>query len=354
MRRLISKLFLVFSAIGLSQLILLGKVRAHEAYVTDDISFLEHIHQKAHLPNFSLLFTPENLKLGVFITIGVLLAFTLNTIFRRSALGQKLVTRLESFSKYGPMFIRFAIAISLFFSAKTNSFLAPEISLSSFPAPEIFQYALYLISFMLVFGVLTEIAALLLLVIFGFAFSIFGSYIFTYFNYFGEVVVLLLFGLRFLALDSVLFGPLKRFEKLRKYETTIIRIAFGFALIFAAVSVKIMHPEITETVIRQWNITQFHLLFPSDPALVALGAGITEIVIGILIIIGFQLRLTVLVSLFYLTLSLLFFREAVWPHLILYGISINLLIQPEHFSIDEWLFRKKIADPSSVELDRGV
>ncbi len=52
------------------------------------------------------------------------------------------------------------------------------------------------------------------------------------------------------------------------------------------------------------------------------------------------MRLTILISLFYITLSLLFFRERVWPHLLLYGISFNLLVQPETFTIDHILFKK--------------
>jgi len=336
-------------------LFLPGLASAHEAYVLDDGKFWDQIHQSAHLPDFSLLFTPENLKLSALITAGILIAFTINIVFRRSLLGQKVINWLNSYSRFGPFVIRIAIAASLFFSAHSNSFLAPEISLNSFPYPEIFRIALYVISFMFVLGLLTEVASVALLVIFGFAFSIFGTYIFTYFNYFGETVVLLLFGMRFLSLDSKIFGPLKRFAGWQKYETTVVRVAYGFAFIFAAVTVKLMHPEITETVVRQWDITRFHLLFPSDPALVALGAGITEIAIGVLILVGFQLRLTVLVSLFYLTLSLIFFKEAVWPHFILYGISINLLIQHEHFSIDEWLFskfrKKEIAPEAQTTLN---
>ncbi|MDE1871819.1 MAG: hypothetical protein KGI06_06300, partial [Candidatus Micrarchaeota archaeon] len=45
-----------------------------------------------------------------------------------------------------------------------------------------------------------------------------------------------------------------------------------------------------------------------------------------------------------ITLSLLFFREAVWPHLMLYGISLSLLINgPGPLSIDEWIDTKLLA-----------
>jgi hypothetical protein len=160
----------------------------------------------------------------------------------------------------------------------------------------------------------------------------------TYLNYLGEIIVLLLFGLRVWSVDGVLFGPLKRFPRLAPYETTIIRIFYGTALIWAAVTVKLIHPELTVTVVNNWNLTRFHWLFPSDPLLVTLGAGIVEAVIGIFIIFGFEMRMTILISLFYITLSLLYFRELVWPHILLYGISFNLLVEPESFTLDHLLF----------------
>ncbi len=195
--------------------------------------------------------------------------------------------------------------------------------------------------FMILFGFMTELAAAIGIGIFISAFLVFGTYMFTYSNYLGEFIVLLLFGMRAFSIDTYLFGPLRRFHNFEKYETLIIRIMYGFALIYAAIVVKLLHPDLTTSVVTTWNLTQFHWLFPSDPLLVAFGAGIVECVIGLFIIFGFEMRLTVLISLFYITLSLLYFREMVWPHILLYGISFNLLVQPETFTLDHLFFERK-------------
>jgi len=163
----------------------------------------------------------------------------------------------------------------------------------------------------------------------------------TYLNYLGEFAVLLLFGMRRWSIDRYIFGKLKRFKKFEKYGPVIIRICYGIGLIFAAVTVKFLHPSLTLEIINNYNLLQFHWLFPNDALLVVLGAAIAETAIGLLIVIGFETRITILVLLFYLTLSLIYFREAVWPHFILYGISLNLLVQPETFTFDNLFFGKR-------------
>ena len=73
-----------------------------------------------------------------------------------------------------------------------------------------------------------------------------------------------------------------------------------------------------------YNLTQY---FPFDPLFIVLGAGIIEFLAGVFIIVGFEIRHTVLFLLFWLTLSLLFFQESVWPHLVLVGVLVALFMR---------------------------
>jgi uncharacterized membrane protein YphA (DoxX/SURF4 family) len=197
--------------------------------------------------------------------------------------------------------------------------------------------ALFAISGMILTGFLTELAALGALLIFTIGWQIEGWYLLTYMNYLGEIVVLILFGSRRYSVDRWIFGSLKRFPHLRDYEQAIVRVCYGIALSYAAIDIKFLHPILTVTVVNEYHLTQFHWLFPSDPLLVTFGAALSELVIGIFIILGFEIRLTVLISLFYITMSLLYFREVVWPHLLLYGISLNLIFSKEAFTLDNFV-----------------
>ena len=311
---------------------------AHEAYVISYKDFWSGIHAPFSGHAFDALASSSNLHTTIVIVISVFILLTVSFFIRRSSVGQKMSSFIERFSRFGPHFVRVTIGIAFILSALGDSFLGPELKVDLLPFHSLIQTTLLIIGVMILVGFLTEVAALLGIVIFLVGMSVFGGYLFTYLNYFGELLVLLLFGMRVFSIDKYIFGPLRRFTFFEKYETVIVRVFYGLALVYAAITVKLLHPDLTVSVVENWHLTNFHWLFPSDPLLVTLGAGIVETVIGIFIIFGFEMRLTVLISLFYITLSLLYFRELVWPHLLLYGISLNLLVQPEVFTIDHILF----------------
>ena len=319
-----------------------GVASAHEAYVLPYNTFWSGIKQPFSAEAFNALKSPQNIHITIEIGLSVIVLLILNFIFRRSKLGHKASNFIERFSGLGTHFVRIAIAIALFFSALSSTFLGPELHGSLFSYPHLLQISLFVISIMIAIGFMTEIAALAGIIIFISSMFVFGPYVFTYLNYLGELIVLFLFGIRAFSVDKYLFGPLQRFRSFEKYETLIVRVFYGLALVYAAVTVKLLHPELTLLVVNTWHLTQFHWLFPSDPLLVVFGAGVVECIIGLFILFGFELRLTVIISLFYITLSLLFFRELVWPHILLYGISFNLLVQPETFTLDNFFLKRKI------------
>lgn len=334
-----SRLLSLFTVAASATILLVpAAVSAHEAYVLPGDYFWDQLQRPFSWRAWAALADPANLRMTLSIIFGVFVALTLNFIFRRSRAGKRAARFVERLAPLGPLFVRAAIAIALFYSALSWSFLGPELSLHALPFAQAMRLAIFAISVLIAFGLFTELAAAVGILIFTIGFWAYGAYLLTYLNYLGELIVLLLFGMRQWSLDHTFFGPLKRLVHWEKYETSIVRICYGLALCYAGITVKFLHPDLTEHVVTTWNLTQFHWLFPSDPLLVTLGAGLAELAIGLFILVGFEMRLTVAISLFYITLSLLFFRELVWPHLLLYGISLNLLVQPEVFTIDHILF----------------
>ncbi|HVW66745.1 MAG TPA: hypothetical protein VHA78_03345 [Candidatus Peribacteraceae bacterium] len=314
---------------------------AHEAYVLTPQQFAEGM---AH-PGFdaaSSLANPHNLQIFLTIAGCVLLLLIINFIFRHSPWGIAVHKWLGNQDRFGPIIVRVAIAGSFFYSALTWAFLGPEISLHTFPMAGLLRILLFVISGTILLGIFTEISAVIALIIFSICAWQQNWYILTYLNYFGEIVALILFGSRKYSIDRLIFGPLRRFPTFREFESPIVRVCYGIALAYAAINIKFLHPELTVTVVNEYHLTQFHWLFPSDPLLVTFGAALSELVIGIFIILGFEVRLTVLISLFYITMSLLYFREVVWPHFLLYGISLNLIFNKEKFTIDNFVDRETI------------
>ncbi|HZS42799.1 MAG TPA: DoxX family protein [Candidatus Paceibacterota bacterium] len=328
-KRLLTFFFFLFSPV---------LVFAHEVYVLPKGVIAEGLHDESIHP-FDALKDPANLKTTLIIAACILLGLILNFFFQHSALGKRWARFWNYLNPIGPLLIRLVVAISFFYSAYSLSFLGPELSLTAFPFWVVVQIVLYILSIFIFFGLFTEYAAILSLIIFGLAVSVFHLYMMTYINYVGEFLVLMAFGARTYSLDGLLFGPSGWMEKYRKYENLFLRFCFGFGLVYAAINIKFIHAILTLDVVNDYHLTQFHLLFPHDPLLVVLGAGLAEIAIGLFIIFGFQLRLTLIVMLFYVTLSLIFFRELVWPHYILYGIGLNLIFAPNLYSLDSWFDR---------------
>ena len=315
---------------------------AHEAYVLPTSFFWQGIHEPFDMEAFGALKNPHDLLVTLQIAGGILALIFINFLFRLTDAGSRFHKFLERFAYLGPLFVRAAIASAFFFGAQSGAFLGPELSLSQMPYGHVMQWLIYLASAMIFFGVFTEIAAFIGLCVFTIGFVSFGGYLVTYLNYLGELIVLFLFGMRTWSFDGWFFGPLKdRRARWDRYGTAIVRIFYGAALLYAGITVKLLDSNLMLRVIHDWNLTQFHWLFPSDPLLVVLGAGLAEALIGIFIIFGFEMRMTVVISLFYITLSLLYFRELVWPHILLYGISLNLIVQPELFTLDHLFFRRE-------------
>lgn len=316
------------------------QVFAHEAYVLSKAQFENGLHTSG--PNvFNALRSSSNLRVFFLISIVIFAVLVVNFLFSRTRIAKEISNKLEKLSRFGPLLVRLAISASFFFSALSNSFLGPEIPLDTMPYGLMLRAGLFLISFLILLGFFTELAGLVALISFTIAATVYHWYLASYLNYFGEIIVLILFGTREQwSVDRWMFGKLRRFFTIKLYEIDIVRAFYGLALMFVAVDVKLLHPNLTMLVVNQYHLTQFHWLFPHDPLLVTLGAALAELTIGLFILLGFQLRLTVLITLFYITLSLFFFREMVWPHFLLYGISFNLLITPQKLSLDNWLAKK--------------
>ena len=91
----------------------------------------------------------------------------------------------------------------------------------------------------------------------------------------------------------------------------------GTPLIWAAVSIKIMHPKLSLDVLSLYRLDQkvaFTALF------VVLSAGIIEIALGLVLVFGVMYRVGLVCLVFFVGYSVWFFGEDVWPHAILVAL----------------------------------
>lgn len=329
---------------------------AHEAYVLPAREFNQGL--KINNPDpLGELIDAAHRKIFILISAAVAFTYLLSFLWSTTKSSDYLDKLSRKAALVGPLVIRLAVSASFFFSAQSNVFLGPELQLAALPFGETLRFLLFLTAIMIFLGIFTEYAAAIGLAIFAYAAARFGLYMITYANYLGELIVLLLFGSRFISLDRLFFGVAKVWRRAERYffaEVPIVRILYGVGLIYAGYTIKFIHQNLTVDAYNQYHLVDF---FHASAQFIAAGAGLAEILVGIFILTGFASRWTVIISLVFITSSIIYFQELLWPHIILYGISFSLLINSgDRYTIDSQLvprlktiFRRKMTPmPGSI------
>ena len=315
---------------------------AHENYVLTKDQIAYDITTKTPAI-WNSLASSDNLKVAITVAIFSCFGVIVYFLFSLSSWGEKFSNILLKADGIGHIILRFALGISFLASAYFNSFLGPEISLNSMPLSIVFRILLYILGAILILGMWSELTgavSLILLIITTFYYK---EYMLTYFNYFGEFISLILFGSSIFSLDKLFKRNKKNSVTLHNWETAIIRVTYGVSVIYPAITYKLAHPQIIVDIVTRYNLTQFHWLFPHDPLLISLGTGLTQIAVGTCLIIGFETRLNSFVTFILMTMSVLFFKEAVWPHYILLALALYLIFNNGGgFSLDSYIAKHKI------------
>ncbi len=305
---------------------------AHEVYVLSPMQ----ITQAIGIPPFDMLVVAkENLgefTFWAFISILVVFLIFFSSISRW--LEKKFDPFLARIKKYAPAICRVTVGVSFLAAAYYQASYGPELPLA--PAYGIFipavTFALVVIGLLMIFNFWTRWAAFVALCFFGYAVYRNGWYMLTYTNYLGEIIVLLL------GIEIFKVG-----KKLSQYGFLVIRVCFGVSLIFASTYAKIVYNNLGLFTVEKYHLDK---ILGFEPHFLVLGAAIIEILIGTFIILGIEIRFISAFFLFWLTLSLWFFGEVVWPHIILIGIPVALICYGyDKYSIEGYFFKKGGREP---------
>ena len=314
---------------------------AHEQYVLtkNQINFDIAYHGPSV---FTALENWDNLKVALAAGLGSLLAIILYFFFYHSAIGQRFDYLVQKLNPFGEIVLRVALGASLIASAHFSAFLGPEIPLTSIPLGIILKPALYILGGLLIAGLFSEAVGLVSLIILLLATWVYKSYMISYFNYLGEFIALIIFGSRTFSLDKLIFNAKTAVEKFHDLETALIRVTYGVSIMYPAIVYKLIHPEVIIDIVARYDLNKFHWLFPHDPLLISLGGGLSQVAIGICLIFGFETRLNTLVTFVLMTMSVLFFKEAVWPHWVLLALALYLMINNGgKWSLDSYIQNNK-------------
>ena len=319
---------------------------AHEVYVLDSATIMRDVMSPSPNPFSQIAHDPS-----LFIFWGIIGVIFVSTVFAMSIthwfenIFNPYLNRLKPWA--API-ARLTLGICLIASAYNVALFGPELPLSHFGSWAFaMQTALYVSGFLCLVGLWTRTAGIIALAVFVVGVLFYNVYMLTYANYLGEILFSMILGSGRVSLDhyfglrSNLFHDLRR--TLEPFAFPILRILFGVSIAFASYFAKFTHSQLALDVVNNYHLTAF---FHFEPLFVVLGAFIVEMLIGLFLMFGFEIRHTALFFLFWIFLSLLYFGEAVWPHLVLVGVLLSLFCHGyDRYSVEGHYFKHHAREP---------
>lgn len=321
-KKLITKTILLIVFCVISLFFTENVVTAHEVYVLDQET-IDAALQNPPLQVFSIIYAEQaRFFFWMFLTILVLVFVGVVSVSKRlEAVCDPFLLKLRRFA---PFIGRVTLGLSIIASGYFSALFGPELPLSMIlPVEWIDPFRAFLIiaGILLVLGFMTRVASLAVILVYVFMMTKFSYYMLTYINYFGEMVIAFALGSRVWAVDRLFAHQTVKYFKntmifVEEHAFFILRLAFGTSLLFSAFYAKFLHAQLAIETVVQYNLTDY---FHFSPSFIVLGAFAVELLLGTLFILGIEVRFAAIFLTVFLAMSLLYFGEAVWPHLILVG-----------------------------------
>ncbi|SEO71791.1 Uncharacterized membrane protein YphA, DoxX/SURF4 family [Halogranum amylolyticum] len=145
-------------------------------------------------------------------------------------------------------------------------------------------------------------------------------------------------------------------ERVRPYETyvpTILRVGLGLSFIYLGVAQKLMNPGEALAVVAKYDLTS---VVPVAPELWVVGAGLTETLVGVMLIVGLFTRAFSGVAFALFTTTLFGLPDdPVLAHISLFGLVSALLVTGAGpFSLDAWLHARDVDAGDPAATDEGL
>ncbi len=286
--------------------------------------------------NFELFLSPlkepKYIVMIIATLIGVVLLYWFldhNKFFHKWA--ERMAHVGESYTAFIPWITRLSLGIILIGGATTNFLISPVLET---PA-EWMNLLQLVIGFFLMAGFLTSLSALVALLLFIFALTQ-DIYLIGSFDILALILSIFVLDSRRPGVDDIVGIPNIlhiHIKKLRKYLPTILRVGIGIGMAYLAIVEKILTPELAALVAENTGLVN---VIPVSSMMWAFSAGIIELIVGIVLILGWKTRLASVVALFILSMSFFYFGEDVTSHVTLFGIlSAVFILGVGEFGIDK-------------------
>ncbi len=318
---------------------------AHEVYVLDPSEIKHDIGMPT--PDFVATVTThfaQFLEWGLIVIVLVGLIFMISVSRPIEKVLDKSLIKLK---RYAPTITQITLGIGLLASGYFGAAFGIELSFATMGYMMLLKALFTIAGMMVLFGIYPRLGASITIGLFVPFLYKYGVYMLNYMTYFGEAIAILVFGSAYSILQNLKMKPFfeqKILRHLHTYKFLLLRIFFGISLIYASLYAKFFHGELALHTVTKYHLTMY---FPFDPLFLVLGAMILEIILGLFFILGFEIRFASLFFLVFLSASLMFFGESVWPHIILFGTAIAMFTHGyDKYTLTAYLSRRKDLEPT--------
>lgn len=304
-----------------------GDPVAHVKWFTDP---------SAHPTDWSLLLSPP--VVAAFLI--ALAAVAVAAIIERKFPEPRLVTVLDRFARVAPTVLGLHVGIALLLSAALGVLFSPNLR----PGGDLLGVAILVMEamcgLMLLLGLATRAAAILLAVLGVIAMRPFSAEsILENVHILGVAIFVFIVGRGVLSLDRIRgVRPPTRHPDAPTWALGLLRVALGFGIAFSALTEKLLDPGLAQALLQQKPFLNVARPFGIDDPQFAFLAGLTELVIGVVIMSGRLTRPTMAIGaiLFTMTVPVFGWTELL-GHLTFYGIMFVLFMAP---NADSWHVRR--------------
>ena len=254
------------------------------------------------------------------------------------------IRSLERYAKSGPLALRIALGSSLIAAVIAGWLFVPSLPVERDAAGFAILGVETLCGLLIVGGLFTRFAAVLLAVLGAAAMFPFNvESILEQVHILGIAIFLLIAGPGQLSFDAGrrARGALEH-EDAPAAALNLLRIAMGFGIAYGALTEKLLNPPLAQALLDQSPfLNVLRPLGVSDPVFIWL-AGVTELVVGLVIMSGQITRPVMAVGFGLFTVTLIVFGLPEFVgHLPFYGIMITLFIAP---NADSWRVQRALRD----------
>lgn len=144
-------------------------------------------------------------------------------------------------------------------------------------------------------------------------------------------------------LHSRLVEPFRdRIEPYRALAPTVVRIGLGISFVFLGVAEKLLSPAQSLSVVARYDLTA---VAPVAPELWVVGAGLTEALLGLALLVGFLTRGSAAIAFLMFTITLFGLPDdPVLAHVSLFGLASMLLVTGSGPYAIDGLLRRDVED----------